>query len=84
MKPFHEKYDSQFILFFEGDDQAAAENAEYLVAKAHLDGVLDKTTIITLSEPKASGVYDLSKHKPLARGRVRVYIVGHGTETSRS
>jgi hypothetical protein len=82
MKPFHEKYDSQFILYFEGDDKAAEENAEALVAKAHLDGVLDKTTVITLSEPKGSATYNLSENKPLARGRVRVYIVGHGTETS--
>ena len=83
-RPFEKKYDSQFIIYFDGADKAAEQNAEYLVAKASVDGILDKTKIIELREIKGNETYDLSEYKSLAKGRVHVYIVGHGTESSQS
>jgi hypothetical protein len=83
-RPFEKKYDSQFIIYFDGTDKAAEQNAEYLVAKAAADGILDKTKIIELKEIKGNGVYDLSEYKSLAKGRVHVYVVGHGTESSQN
>jgi hypothetical protein len=83
-KPFAEKYDHQFILYFAGTDKAAENNAESLVVRAAGAGVLKQTTVIELEEPQSSSTYDLSDCKPLAKGRVHVYVVGHGTDTSDS
>jgi hypothetical protein len=81
-KPFADKYDFQFILYFAGEDNVAKDNAENLVVIAAEQGVLAKTEIIELQETTSSATYDLSKYKPKAKGRVHVYIVGHGTDTS--
>jgi len=81
-KPFADKYDFQFILYFAGEDNVAKDNAESLVLKAADQGVLAKTQVIGLEEPTSSSTYDLSGCKPKAKGRVHVYIVGHGTDTS--
>lgn len=77
------KYDSQFIIYFSGADRVAEENAESLVAKAALEGVIDKTTCVELAEPSsATTTYNFAEYKPLVKGKVRVYVVGHGDDTS--
>jgi hypothetical protein len=77
-------YNHIFILYFQGNDDAPRENAEALVAKAALLRMLDRTTIIQLNEPESSATWNLSKYKDKAKGKVCVYVVGHGTETSES
>jgi hypothetical protein len=81
-KPFADKYDFQFILYFAGEDNVAQDNAKNLVVIAAEQGVLAKTEVIELEEMTSSATYDPSKCKPKAKGRVHVYIVGHGTDTS--
>jgi len=77
------KYDHQFIIYFSGADRVAEANAESLLAKAALEGNIKKTTCIELVEPSSqSTTYDLSKYKNVAKGSVRIYVVGHGDETS--
>lgn len=78
-------YDRIFILYFRGGaDNAPRNNAEDLVIKALTLGKQDQTTVISLNETGSSATYTLSEYKPTARGRVAVYVVGHGTDASDS
>jgi Peptidase C80 family len=79
------KYDHQFIIYFTGGgDNVPRDNAEILMARAAYEGALRKTDLITLEEDDKSGTYDFSGFSHLVTNNERIYVVGHGTDTSDS
>lgn len=81
------KYAHQFIIYFTGGgDDIPEQNAEALVAKAAYDGVLDKTIVIPFNEPLTSCTYigAMKEEQNHVTDNERIYIVGHGTDTSES
>jgi hypothetical protein len=78
-------YDRIYIVYFTGgSDDAPKSNAETLMFKAATLGELGVTKMVGLTEGKSSATYDLSQYKPFSQGKVGVYVVGHGTDTSDS